>query len=196
MDTLLIIGLAGILLIIGILAIPVDVTFFVTRQAALSSEVVIAWPSGLILYTPKKDKAALRPEAPRPDEGSPTSRRSRFFFDMKDIFRTRGFARRLIKLATDLFRHVHFRVFTIRGRIGLGDPAETGQLWALLCMAAGMLAVMKHVTISPDFDRAVFEVDGQGTFRFIPLQIIVTVMMFMLSLPTLRAVWTGVRRVR
>ena len=43
------------------------------------------------------------------------------------------------------------------------------------------------VVLEPDFTEARLTVDGKGTVRFIPLQIIVLVLVFVFSPPALRA---------
>lgn len=82
----------------------------------------------------------------------------------------------------------------VRIRLGLGDPADTGQLWGLLGPVAALLSNLQgaRLELEPEFMDAVFELEGSGTIRFVPLQLLVLVAALMLS----PSIWQGVRFMR
>lgn len=79
-------------------------------------------------------------------------------------------------------------------RIGLGDPADTGQLWALMGPVAGVLANCKGASfeIEPEFYEETFELDSSGRIEFVPLQILYLTIAMLLSPP----VWRGIKEMR
>ncbi len=82
----------------------------------------------------------------------------------------------------------------MRIRIGLGDPADTGQLWSIVGPVAGILANSKEVVleIEPEFFDATFELDGSGNIGIVPLQLIYLIFGVLLS----PSVWQGVKQMR
>ena len=80
-------------------------------------------------------------------------------------------------------------------RIGLGDPADTGQLWAVAGPITGVLQCVDgaEVSIVPDFVDATFEFDGRGRFRLVPLRIIYLMIGLLLSAAVWQALW-AIRR--
>ena len=56
--------------------------------------------------------------------------------------------------------------------LGLGDPADTGQLWALMGPVSALSSNLRDaaVHIEPDFNEATLEVDGSGEIRIVPLE--------------------------
>ena len=65
----------------------------------------------------------------------------------------------------------------------------------MLSIITGFLAMVQQTAIllEPDFEQAVFEFDGQGAFRIIPLQMCLILVLFLLSPPTLKAGWRGLK---
>lgn len=62
--------------------------------------------------------------------------------------------------------HVHVR-------LGLGDPADTGRLWAVLGPLGAMLASLRRadVAIEPDFIEPVLDLDARGRLVLVPLRL-------------------------
>lgn len=111
------------------------------------------------------------------------------------ILRQSAFRHRAFRFLKDVFRATHARDLYLRLRIGLGDPADTGRLWALLGPVAGLATNVSTavVRIEPEFMDPVFELESQGKFRLIPLQFIALALAFALSPPSLRA-WRMMHR--
>lgn len=106
------------------------------------------------------------------------------------LLRQSTFRNRVVRFAKDILRATHGRNLYLRLRIGLGDPADTGRLWALVGPVAGIAANIESakVHLEPEFMESVFTIESHGTFRLIPLQIIFLTIVFMLS-PTILPAW-------
>ena len=190
-------GIAFFLLsVIALLAIPVTVTFDVSRRRALHGRFLLTWAFGLVRIPIPLSKA--KPPSPETDEAVRKSRRaqrrSTNSVNPIALIRQRDFRRRILKFITDLWHAIDKRNIRLRIRLGLGDPADTGRLWAIVGPLAGLLANVKEarLEIEPEFMDALFELDSRGTIRLIPLQIITLVIALLLS----PSVWQGIRQMR
>ena len=94
-----------------------------------------------------------------------------------------------------MLRATHGRDLFLRLRIGLGDPADTGRLWAVVGPVAGLAQNLRSavVRIEPEFMDPVFEVESHGQFRLVPIQLIALTAAFVLS-PTMLRVWRQLRQ--
>ena len=79
-------------------------------------------------------------------------------------------------------------------RVGLDDPADTGQLWAVIGpMSAALSNTWEEmITIEPVFHEPHFEFEGHGSIRLVPLQLVYLT----LGLIASPSVWQAVRRFR
>lgn len=106
-----------------------------------------------------------------------------------DSLRQAAFRRRVYRLVRDLFAAAHLHQFRLRMRLGLGDPADTGLLWAFVgplnAVAQGMPNV--DVGIEPDFREPVCDFELHGRLMLIPLQFLALVIAFALSPGSIRA---------
>jgi hypothetical protein len=78
-------------------------------------------------------------------------------------------------------------------RLGLGDPADTGRLWAVvgpLCAVAQLRNA--ELRIEPEFVDPVLEFHADGRVRLVPLRFLGLAVAFALSPPTIRA-WRTLR---
>lgn len=110
---------------------------------------------------------------------------------MLSLIREPAFRRRIHKFIRDVFRATHARDLFLRLRIGIGDPADTGRLWALVGPIAGMALniASAEVQIVPEFMDPVFEVESRGRVRLVPIQFVAMSVAFLLSPVMLRAWW-------
>ncbi len=179
--------LLGMVLGLGLalLAVPFDLRVQLRYQARLRTEVELRWFFGLV---------PLRTTGPEASE-QPRSVRPRGRFSAGSMLRTEGFARRCLRFAGQLLRSAHIRELELVGRVGFDDPADTGQLWALLGPLNGLASTLHpaRVSIEPDFAGEVLEVEGVGDLRVVPGRVIVVVLAFALSPVTLRALRAGAR---
>ena len=182
-------------LIVILLAMPVTLTYQFSWKETPSANLRLNWAFGLVradvspdLAKPGPDKPdATRKKAAR--RGKSTGRKN-----FMAAIRQAPFRRRMLRFVTDLWRTIHKKNVQLLVRLGLGDPADTGQLWAVLGPLSGMLARLRdiRVTIEPDFLDATLEVDSSGTIRMIPLQVAVIVFGLLFS----PSIWRGIMSMR
>jgi len=187
---------AFLLLLIVLLAIPITVTFKVSWQQVFQGYIKLQWAFGLVrIRIPLAQSKATPPETEElaqkasRNERSPHKKTKPF-----SVIRKKAFRRRIIRFISDFWHAVHKRNIRMRIRIGLGDPADTGQLWAFVGPVSGMLANMQEGTIifEPEFLDSTFELDSSGDIRIIPLQLIYLTIGLLLSPP----VWRGIKQMR
>ncbi|MDH3449281.1 MAG: DUF2953 domain-containing protein [Gammaproteobacteria bacterium] len=159
-----------------LLAIPVTLTYRLNWQLKLQSEFGLQWLFGLVRVRLAPQRAAHSiPETretvnPIEAKVKPAGKKYRPFTALRD----KSFRRRMLQFVRDAWRALHKRDLRLRVRVGLGDPAETGQLWALFGPLSGLLASIEDVSIElePEFVDAVFELDSSGKISVIPLQLL------------------------
>lgn len=198
METILI-GIGVVFgLLIALLAVPIDLSFNLDRNPQthghVAGKIDVRWLFGLLRFsvnipgnskpvkTKQLVKTALQTQSKQSREKSSPSR----FFSLLNLS---DFRQRLIKFARDLLSASHYQDLFLRLRIGIGDPADTGQLWILLGPLAAMARNLHSATvrIEPEFMNPAFEFQSHGSFRFIPIQFLALSIAFALSPPSLRA---------
>lgn len=100
-----------------------------------------------------------------------------------------AFRRRVLRLIGDLVRATRPRELRVRARLGLGDPADTGRLWAVVgpLSAAARSLRDADVSIEPEFIEPALELDVRGRVRLVPLRLLGLAIAFALSPPSIRA---------
>lgn len=199
----ILLGSASLLaLLIALLAVPIEFLFKIERIKPIYGQVNVRWLFGLVRFSidipgtplPNKTKAKRKPAAGKQADTRKAKPASANFFA---VLKQSTFRRRLFQFIKDLLRATHLHELTLLCRIGLGDPADTGQLWAVLGPIAALSANMRGaaVRIEPAFMEQIFEVQSHGRFRLIPLEFIALTIAFVLSPPSLRA-WRLLRQAK
>lgn len=183
-------------LIVILLAIPVTLTYRLYWKQTLSANIRLKWAFGLVRADVSPDNAiakADQPEAARKKTGQRDKSHARKANFMAAI-RQRSFRRRIIRFLSDAWRAIHKKNVRLLVRLGLGDPADTGQLWAVFGPLSAMLASLRDIRIAvePDFLDTTFEVDSSGTIRLIPLQFMILALGLLFSPP----IWRGIMLMR
>ena len=178
-------------LIVIVLAMPVTLTYRLSWKETLAANARLTWLFGLVRadVSPDLEKAATgRPEGTRKKAGWWRKSRGRRTNVMAAI-RQPAFRQRLFRFVSDAWRAIHKKNVQLLVRLGLGDPADTGQLWGVLGPIAGIVARPRDVriTIEPDFLESTLEVDSSGTIRMIPLQFLILALGLLFSPP----IWRG-----
>lgn len=185
-----------LLLLLAVLAVPVTFTFQVSWQQAFRKDIKLQWAFGLVrVQIPSSQPKTTYPEREERDGKTGQSRRaSRKKQNCFALVRQKRFRRRIIRFLEDMWHAVKKHNVSLRLRVGLGDPADTGQLWAILGPLAGILANVRDasIQIEPEFIEMTLELDSSGTIRLIPLQMIYLTVALLLSPP----VWQGIRQMR
>jgi hypothetical protein len=155
---------ATVFLLLLALAMPLRLELQVTREEAVQFTAALR-PFGRFgpriafsdrSKTPKQHKTSKKP-----------AERSRWKLNPKRM------ARAAIHLAGDLIGCVRFEAATVDVRFGLGDPAETGQVYGqmtpLIYGTSGLPRV--HVNVRPEFGDAVLKGRAALDVSLIPLYI-------------------------
>lgn len=177
-------------LLVVLLAIPLTLTFRVSFKNTLKSgDIKVGWLFGLLRVNvpTKKILSPTQPQAGfKPKKLKKTSKKKKHLSDFMET----KFLFRAISFIQDMWRAIHKEDINARIRIGLGDPADTGQLWAVVGPTAGLLHSVPNVTIhiEPEFYKTTFEADGSGKIRIIPVYIIYLLAGFLLSPSVWRAI--------
>ena len=190
-----------LLVFIVLLAIPISLTHQLTWNQGFQGEFTLRWLFGLvhIHFSPSKATPEESGKAKRVDSKAKkvSSKKKSSTGKRRNIIATlrqKVFRQRIYRFITDLWRAVHKENIRLRVCLGLGDPADTGRLWAIMGPIAGMLSSVKEVKIEimPDFLESNIEVDSSGTVQLIPLHIIMLILGLLLS-PT---ILKGIKQLR
>jgi hypothetical protein len=187
-------GLAIFLLTPGILlTIPLTVHFELFWRQDLKGYVTLFWLFGLIrirIFLPNSKLSSAKNK--KWMQGfkrakSSSAGETHFFTGL----RQKAFRRRIIRYLHDCWHAIHKTNVTVHGRVGLGDPADTGQFWAIMGPITAMLENIRSASIhiEPEFIDATLELESHGKIRFVPLQLCYLTIGLFLS-PT---IWRGVR---
>jgi hypothetical protein len=192
--------MTGVVLFIAVLAallaIPLTLTFQVSWQEVFRTDAELTWAFGLVRkrILPAELKNVTS-KSEKPDRRPRRSWQSGYTKpNILSALRQKGFRRRITRLVGDVWHAVHKKDVKMRLRIGLGDPADTGQLWAVLGPISGMLGSVQDVSvkIEPEFIDETLELVGNGSIRIIPIQMIYLAAAFMLSPP----IWRVIKQMR
>ncbi len=207
LEPVLLIPAAVLLAVLLLFAIPVTISFSVVRREAFSARITIGWLFGLLRFTPSKPgrtgrtKKKPRPAADRtrPDDApgkTPSAAPRAAAKRLTALLKSRGFMRGVLKCTHGMATRVRFVSLRIASRFGLGDPYYTGRIWGYFCAFTGFLHGSERVRllVEPEFDEAIFEFDGEGELRVVPVTLFWPAARFVLSPATLRAAWTAARR--
>jgi hypothetical protein len=180
-------------LVLLLLAVPVGLEFRLAGLEPFTGEVGVRWLFGLVRLrfpVPGVGQGTPGPKAPRTRaRPAPRSRRGHVLAALRQA----EFRRRVYRLGGDLLRAVHLQRLRLLMRLGLGDPADTGRLWAVVGpLNAAAQARHMEVRIEPEFVEPVLEFEADGRLRLIPLRFLVLVLGFALSPSTIRA-WRTLR---
>jgi hypothetical protein len=185
-----------LLLVIGLLSIPITLQFALSWPATTRNDIRLGWAFGLIRVRVAPDKSKLhgsKKPAQKQRKKKP-SRQVGTKANILPVLREKRVRRRAIRFARDLWAAVHKDSIQLRARIGLGDPADTGRLWAIMGPIAGLLSAVKSasIVVQPDFTNLALDIDARGRIRVIPLR----VMGLFLAIPFSPAFWLAIRRTR
>lgn len=195
---ILIIATIFIMLIL-LLAIPVDLVITLKRDGAWRGRIVVYWLFGLTQKTmrPRRESRGRHLKRRRSFKKSivPASRqlikRRRY---LVSILRSEGFIRQLIYLFRDLLRSMKPRRFQIQCIMGLDDPADTGRLMSLLAPLRVITRKISfgqnsnvHFQVVPDFSGPRFKGHCCASVHIVPLKLIGIFLRFLFSAPVMRA---------
>lgn len=184
------------LLLIAVLAIPVSLTFRLSWRQSLQRDIRLRWLFGLVNVDLSKSGAGPASPDTGADPAAPEREKQAFRKKPNPLaaLQQRSFRRRVLRFLREIWHAIEKRDIRLWIRIGLGDPADTGQLWSVVGPLSAVLANYRQVSIEiePEFIESIFEADSSGDIGFIPLQIIYLMLGLMLS----PSIWQGMKRMR
>ena len=181
--------LAVALILVGLLAIPLELNFRFATGTERRRDLQLVWAFGLARISLRKRRSARAQSAQKDAAGESAHNRrrsSRTARRVVRVFTDEVLRRRMLRYLRAIWRAIEKRELRLRARIGLGDPADTGQLWAVAGPVAAALSNIRDasVSIQPDFDDDILELDTSGRVAAMPLQLIGLTLLLLMS-PTL-----------
>ena len=186
-----IVALASLaVILILVLSVPFDIAFQVSVPGRPRFRMKLLWLFGLVSkeITQKKkpeEKKKVVEEEPKHKKGK------RRIGVIIGVLRTKGLLRQLRALIGDIFRRLKIKDLAADFRVGLGNPAETGLLFALIGPTTSWLSSSfpLQIKVQPSFaDEATFEGYSRGAVRLRPIQLMIPFLRFIFSLATRRVV--------
>jgi hypothetical protein len=184
--------LAVAALAMALLGVPVTIKFSVQFDNGFRGRITMDWMFGLVEFPILPSGGKPRPKRPK----KKVERKKGSHMPIRPIMaalRSEGFTERLMRLASDMLKVVEFKILRLKARLGLDDPTDTGQLWAFISPIAAVLANTQNADISlePEFDHEDFTLYAAGEAKFSPLRVLAVFILFLISRPTLRALWAA-----
>lgn len=153
----------GLLLLIAAASFPVSVDFRIDRHEATYVSINALLFNG--------NGPAIRVfDSRRPRKKKPQEKRKRSKDKKTNRHIARNAASEVYRLASSLLRLIEFERICIDADIGLGDPAETGQLFGFLTPL--IYGVGADVSVRPVFDRACLDGMCEATFKVTPVALL------------------------
>jgi len=168
-------------LVILVLLVPLDIVVQVNMPGRPRFSLKLLWLFGLIGKEVTGGKKVVK-ERRKPGEGK---RNFRYIIEMLP---TKDLIRQLNSLVKDILRRFKIKNLVADLSVGLGDPADTGLIFALIGPAAALLNSSSPLQIraQPSFeDDADFAGYSQGMVRLWPIQMVAPLLRFTFSLPAI-----------
>lgn len=177
-----------------LLAVPLRVAFELERVETFRGALTLHWLFGLVRIRIRVPGAGATPREPEAIRARRRPARRSRRANLMAVLGQAAFRQRVYRLIRDLYGAMHLRRLRLRVRLGLGDPADTGRLWALVGPLHAAARCLRHaeVMIEPEFVEPVFEFRAQGRLLLVPLQFLVLAIGFALSPASMRA-WRSLR---
>ena len=185
-----------LLAVVAILAIPVTILFRLSWPDVRENDVRLLWAFGLVRARlsgePKEDEDSRGESDKAEKRTGRTSRKSKT--NVWAPLRQSHFRQRARRFMSDVWAAIQKQDVRLRMRIGLDDPADTGQLWAVFGPVSGVLPSAQDVAIrlEPEFQEETLELAGSGGVRIMPLRLIYLAGGLLFS----PAIWRGLRAMR
>ena len=195
MNAALIVGALLLGLPVVLLASPVEVAFRLEGIEAFNGQLTLSWLFGLVRFRIQLPVAGK----PRP-RAAPSGAKARGIplghrqSNVLAVLQQEGLRRRVWRLMRDLVGSLRVQELFLHLRLGLGDPADTGRLWAFVGPLVAMARKLRQVQlrIEPEFVDAVLEMHAHGRLVLIPLQCLALIIGFALSPASIHA-WRTLR---
>jgi hypothetical protein len=178
-----------------LLGLPVRVAFRLERTQAFSARIAVHALFGVVRLRVRIPEGRQAPRPEKPEKTHQGSEPTRPRPPVLGLLWQAAFRQRLYRLVADVARAAHLHRLRLRMRLGLGDPADTGQLWAIVGPLNALAQNLPDadVRIEPEFLDPVCEFRMRGRLLLVPLQFVLLGLGFALSPVTIRA-WRNLQR--
>lgn len=181
-------GLAG--LIIFVLCVPFDAVLNLDTSRKPKFRLRLVWLFGLVSKEPDRKKKKPKKKVTKE---KPKKKRKVEFRTIFRILRTKGLLRQVRDLVKDVLGQLKIRELEANLRLGTGDPADDGLLFAVIGTTTPFLKLphQYQLKVQPSFcDEAVFEGNLRGVLRLQPIKLVIPIIRFVFSLAVLRVLKT------
>lgn len=178
-----------VLLVLALLAVPVDLRFRLERERSWRGECEIAWLFNLVHTTVTGD-GETGSTRERRAKSRKASSRGPSSTNILDAIRDRRIRRHLVRALRRFIKACRFSDLLLRLRVGLDDPADTGRLLGMTAPVTAALACydVQAIVIEPDFSKENLQLYGHGKLRIIPVELIWLTLRFTCSPVSLRLI--------
>jgi len=177
----------GVVVLLGAAAaIPLEIGF--SAASGLGLEVRLVWLFGLCDVrvsgrTPHQPRESRKARSPKKGKARPRALSAIFTPDLLPAV-----ARYVRRMSAAIELRLH-----ARAEVGLGDPADTGELFGILSALTAPLPKSIRLDLIPSFVEEGLTGEARGSIRFSPLRLLAETLRFALSGPPLRAVVRALR---
>jgi len=177
-----------VLVLLALLAVPVDLSYRLSVSAGVEGRLTIGWLFGLIRIPVRLGGKGAEKRAARHRKKPARKRKKARPGNARRLLTSAEFWQWFRHLLGRLLGNMHIYYLFLNVRLGLGDPADTGRLWALAGPMAAILASipLADVRLEPNFMEAEFVLHSEGQLRIYPLGLIATLVATALSPTTWR----------
>jgi len=174
-------------LLLLVLCVPLNMVIHADVHGKPKVQLRFSWLFGLVSKEISREKGK-----PKEEKRAAKEKKKRKRLDTRIIFsilRTEGVLRRFKELLKDVFSCFKFRDLVADFTVGLGDPADTGLLFAIIGPATAFLGSshFHQLRIEPSFgDDAVLQGFSHGIARLRPISLLPPFIKLAFSLTTIR----------
>jgi hypothetical protein len=173
--------LALALLVLALLAVPLDLCCHAEGGSTLRWTVRVRWLFGLVrVQRTGSGEAAAGTASPKPGKQARKVRGRSQGRRIPPFAKERVFVKRAFRLLRTLAGRITIRRASADVRIGLADPADTGVLYGIMAPALVMLdgRFPGGLTVTPDFTGERLAGNAEGDIRVVPLGLVPPIMSF------------------
>ncbi len=173
-------------LLVLLLVIPIDLAFSIERSDSFKMKARVKWMFGLLGKDITRGK--------KPAE-KPVKKRRGNIMSLVAAFTTEGFAQKFLSFLKDVLRVLKIRELKANLTVGLGNPADTGMLFAVIVPTMVFFRNLSsvNVEVEPDFEEEKLHGYCAGNVRAMPLKFVTISIPFIFSATTLKALRASFR---
>ncbi len=200
--SILIVLILFFLIVIWLLSVPIEINLTIDTNSTNKLQFRTKWLYGLVTFQSSKFKLGEQTNKgirktkktrkyKKKQKPSNNGNARRFILAM---IKSKGFLKRIIQFISDCIKSIRFRDTQISVLVGLGDPADTGNIVAILAPIFLWLRLgpISNATFEADYYHLIFRFTASAKIRVIPLDYVRLIFCLLIS-PTLwRSVISGI----